>query len=201
MSKKGVVFIIIGVLCLASAAALLMFNKVESDNAYSESVRIAGIMTEQMKSAENEDVEFPTNNPDREMPEIYVEGMGYTGILEIPDLDLMLSVASEFDYGTLQISPCIYSGSMYTRDLVIAAHNYDMHFGRISSLNFDSKVIFTDTENHIYVTQVVDIETLRPDQVEELTTKTKKNDWDLTLFTCNYSGSERVTLRCKLVKQ
>ena len=90
---------------------------------------------------------------------------------------------------------------MYTRDLVIAAHNYDMHFGRISSLNFDSKVIFTDTENHRYVTQVVDIETLRPDQVEELTTKTKKNDWDLTLFTCNYSGSERVTLRCKLVKQ
>ncbi len=199
MNKKGVVFVTIGVFCLASAAALLVFNKVRSDNAYAQSTRIADILTEQIEKSE--DNEFPTDNPDREMPEISVDGMGYSGILEIPDLDLRLSVAADFDYDTLQSSPCIYSGSVYSKNIVIAAHNYDMHFGRISSLSYDAKVIFTDTENHRYITKVVDIETLRPEQVEELTTKTKDSDWDLTLFTCNYSGSERVTLRCKLVKQ
>lgn len=198
MSKKGIVFITIGVFCLASAAALFVFNKLRSDNAYAESTRIADIITEQISGGE--DAELPTDNPDREMPEVFIEGRGYGGILEIPDLDLKLSVASDFDYDTLQSSPCIYSGSVYARNLVIAAHNYDMHFGRISSLSYGSRVIFTDAENHSYITEVIGVEVLRPEQVEELTEKTAESDWDLTLFTCNYSGSERITLRCKLDK-
>lgn len=39
---------------------------------------------------------------------------------------------------------------------------------------------------------VMQVETLAPTAVEEMT----GGDWDLTLFTCTYSGQARVTVRC-----
>ena len=38
----------------------------------------------------------------------------------------------------------------------------------------------------------VQVETLAPTAVDEMT----GGDWDLTLFTCTYSGQARVTVRC-----
>ena len=80
--------------------------------------------------------------------------------------------------------------------MIIAAHNYNSHFGRISSLNSGDEVIFTDTEGcpHRYVvdyTQYVDgydIDGIFSGQEVE---------WALTLFTCTLGGKRRVTVRCE----
>ena len=66
------------------------------------------------------------------------------------------------------------------------------------TLGIGDEVKFTDAEGHEFDCEVVNIETLRPEQTEELTVKKSKNDWDISLFTCNYSGSERVTVRCAI---
>ena len=202
MNKKGLIFIFIGVLCIITALAFFIHNSAETQNAYESSARITyKLRTQLAEKEQSSDNVLPTDNPDREMPAVRIDGKRYAGILEIPSLGIELPVAESFSYAALQQTPCIYSGSVYKDNLVIAAHNYDVHFGRIGSLGFDYDVIFTDIESNRYTFKTFDIETLNPDQYTALVEKQSKNDWDLTLFTCNYSGAQRIVIRCRRVKK
>lgn len=198
MNKKALIFIFAGLLCIMAALGLYLFNIFQSGNAEKASANIVASLSEQIKLEGGESTSFPTDNPDRSMPTLEVENNLYVGILSIPSLELTLPVGDSLSYDELQSAPCLYSGSIYKRNMVIGAHNYDSHFGRISSLGIGDEVTFTDAENHVFNCEVVNLETLRPDQNDVLTEKQNENDWDISLFTCNYSGSERVTVRCAI---
>ena len=179
--------------------AIFLHNRAESQHAQTESAKIVAALSEQIAGeAKTQEETFPTDNPDRSMPELTVGDARYAGILTIPELELELPVLASFDYDSLQVTPCLYSGTVYRRNMVIGAHNYDAHFGRISSLRLGSQVRFTDAENHQYDCEAVNLETLKPNQNDVLTEKQHEGDWDITLFTCNYSGGERITVRCKM---
>lgn len=75
---------------------------------------------------------------------------------------------------------------------MIAAHNYEQHFARLSLLTAGDAVEFTDVSGAVHRYTVMQVETLAPTAVDEMT----GGDWDLTLFTCTYSGKARVTVRC-----
>ncbi len=79
--------------------------------------------------------------------------------------------------------------------MVVMAHNYDRHFGRISSLNIGDPVQFVDAKGNIFRYIVAKHETLEPGAVKPMT----NNDYDLTLFTCTYGGASRVTVRLERV--
>lgn len=200
-SKPGLIILLAGVLCVTAAAGLFVFNTVRSAQAGNESRHAVEVLTEVIGKEASKSHNLPTDDPDREMPAIEAEGERYLGILDIPALGLTLPVGESLDDDALQSTPCRYSGSIYSCDLVIGAHNYGAHFGNISTLHIGDEVNFTDAEGHVYPCEVVDLETLRPEQTEELTTKNPQNDWDMTLFTCTYSGVERTTVRCKMVKK
>ena len=190
-----------GLLCMAAALAVFLHNRFESQHAQTESEKLVAELSEQISAeSEAQSETFPTDNPDRSMPELTVQDARYAGILAIPELDLELPVLASFDYDSLQVTPCLYSGTIYRKNMVIGAHNYDAHFGRISDLRIGSEVNFTDVENNTYHCEVVSLEMLKPNQNDILTEKQHENDWDITLFTCNYSGTERITVRCKIVK-
>ena len=200
-SKFGWIIMMAGLLCMAAALAVFLHNRFESQHAQTESAKIVAELSEQISAeSETQSETFPTDNPDRSMPELTVQDARYAGILAIPELDLELPVLASFDYDSLQVTPCLYSGTIYRKNMVIGAHNYDAHFGRISDLRIGSEVNFTDVENNTYHCEVVSLEMLKPNQNDILTEKQHENDWDITLFTCNYSGTERITVRCKIVK-
>ncbi len=121
-----------------------------------------------------------------------VDGYEYIGYITIPSLGIELPVMSDWSYNRLKISPCRYSGLHYTDDLVIAAHNYKRHFGKISRLKVGDTVIFTDMNGVSIFYTVMLTETLYPKETEAM----KNSQWDLTLFTCTYGGASRVTVRC-----
>lgn len=100
---------------------------------------------------------------------------------------------SQWSYPKLKKSPCRYRGSVYKDDLVIAAHNYRTHFGRIKDLSEGDEVIFTDIDGNIFYYEVALLEILAPNAVVEM----ESSEWDLTLFTCTLGGASRVTVRCK----
>lgn len=192
-NKKSVVIISLGILCILFACGLLVYNQITANKAYQHSLQTVEKLTEVISEEESD---FPIDNYDRIMPKVKVDGMGYIGIIDIEELELKLPVSAVLDYEKLDKAPCLYSGSVYRDDMVIAAHNYENHFGRLSYLSIGSKINFTDVENNTYSYEVVNIETLSATQTDEMKTKPPTNDWDLTLFTCNYSGSKRVTIRC-----
>lgn len=136
------------------------------------------------------------------MPTVKIEGKEYIGVLSIPTIDISLPVLSRLSKSGLKAAPCRYVGSAYLDSLVIAAHNYKAHFGKLKELRIGDRLSFTDADGNIFYYEVGETEILAPDATEEMT----DSDWDLTLFTCTLActlgGKNRVTVRCfRLNKQ
>lgn len=131
-----------------------------------------------------------------EMTSVEIDGYGYIGYLYFPSLDMELPVMDQCDSKRLRRAPCWYSGSYYTNDLVIAAHNYRSSFGKLKNIIQGDLVFFTDMDGNLRGYTVEDIELLEPEDVEQM----KKSEFDLSLYTCTYDGSQRLTVRCSEIK-
>lgn len=149
---------------------------------------------------ESEDLfkEYETDKEAAEEPYIVVDNLQYIGYISIPDLDIELPVLKDWSYPNLKISPCRYKGTAYEKNLIIAAHNYNSHFGKINELSGGELIIFTDALGKTYKYEVSQTELIDGKNVEDMEFKSD-NNWDLTLFTCNLSGQARVTVRAVLV--
>ncbi|MBR3796444.1 MAG: sortase [Clostridia bacterium] len=141
-----------------------------------------------------EELEIPDYilNPNMEMPVSSYDGQDYIGILEIPAIDLKMPVISEWRYSSLKIAPCRYTGSAYTRDMVICGHNYATHFGYLNRLYTGATVVFTDIDGNRFQYVVEAKETLDAYDIEGMV----DSGWDLSLFTCTPGGKYRLTIRC-----
>lgn len=211
-NRLGRFFTGAGLILVASAVLLLIYNLWDSRRAEeSQEEILAEYLSENKKASEvpadpdgeaadSQDIPDYMLNPDMEMPEFTLSSLGdisCIGILEIPALDLQMPVISEWSYPALRLAPCRYTGSAYKGDLVIAAHNYQSHFGRLKTLSTGSEVIFTDAVGNRFVYQVAVIEALTPWSVEDMTS----GEWPLSLFTCTLDSQNRVTVRCEYSEQ
>ena len=203
MSKRrvGLVTMIIGIVAVAAGLALSGYNLWDN---YRAGIRayaaLETIVQYQEEVAATNPSETPTGLPpdsDRELPVLEVDGYRYIGTVSIPVIDVVLLVQEDWSPALLKTSPCRYMGSPYQGDLVICAHNYDTHFGRLKKLLPGDEVIFTDVEGNEFRYTVVELESLASTAVEELESGT----WDLTLFTCTVGGQMRVTVRCDLLEK
>jgi len=192
---------IIGTILIASAALLFLYNtKTDSD----AQIRSSGIVEQIHEASENyKDISSPEQLipdyilvPEIEMPSAEIDGNLYIGTLTLPDLDLELPVMGDWSYPKLKIAPCLYSGSIYEHNAVIAAHNYNSHFGRLPELDYDSNIIFTDIEGNRFYFAVVVKEVLDPKSTEDMI----NSGFDLSLYTCTLSGTSRYTVRCSLIQ-
>lgn len=105
---------------------------------------------------------------DPNMPTVEIDGYGYVGYLSVPSVGLELPVMAEWDYDRLKIAPCRQFGSSRTDDLVIAAHNYTSHFGRLSRVSAGDEVTFTDMEGIVNAYAVAAFEEVNPTLVEDI---------------------------------
>lgn len=204
--KTGIVFIAAGAVLILSALSLFAYNKIESANAGREAESLLGavqtLINEKISAAspspsasagaESSAASEPTPTLPPDMPVAEIDGYGYVGYLSIPDLELELPVMSEWDYTRLRLAPCRQFGSSRTDDLVIAAHNYDRHFGLLSKLETGAEIIFTDMDGIVNRYEVALIDTLAPDRVDDV----QNSGYDLVLYTCTYGGASRVTVFC-----
>ncbi|MGI6316866.1 MAG: sortase [Christensenellales bacterium] len=217
MRKKSKALILAGLLLLAAALSLTAYNLREDTRAKATAEEAVSCLKTILPESEDASLaegvaspalpgELPGGEvaiPDHmlksvvEMPVQTVNGQDYVGVLEIPCLSLELPVISEWNDSRLTIAPCRYKGSAYTGDLIIAAHNYRSHFGRLKNLRPGDALTFTDIDGNAFLYEVAELEILKPAAVAEM----ESGDWDLTLFTCTVGGRSRVILRCVSVKE
>lgn len=132
-------------------------------------------------------------------PEDYLERVikindeSYVSEIVIPKLDLTLPVHAEWSEALSKTAPCRYSGGIGTSDLIIAGHNYTTHFGRLDNLVIGDLIELIDCDGREFWYSVVKQETVDGHDIDGM----QSGDWDLTLFTCTYDGTRRITLRCK----
>lgn len=194
----GLLLILTGTMMILSAAGYVGYHLYTASRAGRDAEEILKEIEAALPAADlTTSAQGHFQDPGREMPTIEIRGRSYIGILEVPSLSLKLPVLSEWSYDGLRIAPCRYSGSLYSRDLVIAGHNYRKHFAGIKSLPAGSEVLFTDVEGRSCRFEVSESQVIRPADVDGMIINTD-HSWDMTLFTCTSGGSARCALRCSL---
>ena len=192
MPKKiGIAIVTIGAVLIFSALLLFLHNRHEDIQAGRE----AESLLERIEAA-MDTTEPPYCTPlAPQMPTVMLDGYEYVGYIEIPALNLKLPVMSEWSYSRLKIAPCRQFGSSRTDDLVIAAHNYESHFGHLKDLSAGDIVVFTDMDHIANSYSVEKIETLKPNEVGAV----QHSGYDLVLYTCTKGGETRVTVFCNRI--
>ena len=130
-----------------------------------------------------------------ELPVITIDGRDYVGILSIPSLELDLPVQKEWSYDNIKVSPSVYCGSVLTGDMVICAHNYQAHFGKLRGSAEGDLVVFKDMAGNEYRYQVAENTVVDPYAQEEV----RSSGYPLSLLTCTPGGQQRVLIRCEEV--
>ena len=222
--KAGIVCLSMGAVLMISALLLFMYNQAEdrrAGEASAAAVTELQTLLEKRTEAETREEEAETNIPEEtkgleetensaeteaeevpageEAPRMTVEeigGYGYIGILELPTLGLELPVMEECTDGNLKKAPCLYHGSAAEGNLVIAGHNYRQHFGYLPDVEIGDTITFTDMDGVVYTYEVGAVEPLAATAVKEM----NESEWELSLYTCTYSGNERITVRCRRVE-
>lgn len=195
-ADRGTAWIHVGLLLIAAALFLSAYNEMASHEARNSAQQVIEQLCETLPTESTAGTEAPAVpeyllDAGREMPVQTINGRDYIGVLSIPSLELELPVISQWDYPALKVAPCRYSGSLYQDNLIICAHNYASHFGKLKTLQPGDTVQFTDMDENVVTFRMVERETLGPTDVEGM----KAGDWDLTLFTCTVGGQTRVTIR------
>lgn len=197
----GIVLTTVGAMLVCAALLLFCYNRYEDDSAGREA---ESLLTEVLSAIETaKPVTSLSSLPTAEEGETYVEteeemllyridGENYIGYLTILDLKLQLPVMSDWDYDRLKKAPCRQFGSVETDDLVIAAHNYKNHFGKLGTLTVGASVSFTDMTGTKHSYTVTSITTLPEDAVDAV----QNSGHDLVLYTCTLAGTTRVAVFC-----
>lgn len=197
--RLGKSLIILGLLLIATALFLTCKNiwDISKAGADSNSVldKLVPIIEDATGPSAEEEVPDYILNPEMDMPVKVIDGVEYIGTISIEKTGVTLPIALELNRKNLKTSPCRYKGSAYKDDLIIAAHNYPSHFGKIKYLEIGDAVVIKDMDGNEFDYQVVSSEILKGTDIEQM----MEGDWDLTVFTCTIGGRNRVTVRCERV--
>ena len=199
----------LGTALLLSALFLVIHNVLEDRSSGEEAKVILHSLKDEipeytepgttMPIAENYDLFAEYEEPvTPEMETVEINGNVYIGYISIPEIDIELPVLESWSYPNLKIAPCRYVGSIYENNIILCAHNYTTHFGKIGNLHTDDEIILTDVSGKEWHYSVINIEQLPGTAVEDIKFG-NADDWDLTLFTCTLSGQSRVTVRATLI--
>ena len=194
-ASPGVLCVLLGVVLLLAALGLYGYNRWEDAQAGAEAQTVVQDLQEKVVEQTQSAASAPAidySSLDPELPVVELDGYEYVGYVSIPAIGIDLPVMSEWSYPKLKISPCRQFGSSRTDDLVIAAHNYESHFGKLASLTAGDSVTFTDMDGIVNEYVVNKVEVLDPHSVEEV----EHSGYALVLYTCTYGGKTRVTVFC-----
>ena len=125
-------------------------------------------------------------------PSAAPEDPAFLGVLSVPAVSLTVPVLAEWSYYHLTLAPCRDCGSVETGDLVIAAHNYDTHFGRLSRIAPGDSVYFTDMAGSTTEYAAASVEQRDPSDAEGV----RDSGYPLVLYTCSWDCTARVTIFC-----
>ena len=211
--KRGIILIALGALLLTAAVSLVIYNRCRDSEAGKEaektvSVIKAYIETESARNSSDTAPDMPTEDSqsqkndeeviaeEQEPEPLEIDGVYYIGLIYLPKLDIELPVTRDWSYNGMANAACRYSGALFTHDLIICAHNYTSFFLNLEKLGVGDEVIFTSLRGKQYHYSVAWQELIGG--YDTNTMLSGSDDWDLTLFTCTWSGYSRVTLRCVL---
>lgn len=196
MNKISKVLVFIGISLIVVSGIITINNNYEDNKAKDNSNDV-------LKGIKSNIEENTTNNSNtsnnvvkttKKDNTLEVDGNKYIGIITIPTLNIELPIMSDYSESKLKIAPCLYYGIIYDK-LIICAHSYKSHFGTLSKLSQNDKIIITNIYGENIIYEVLEIEVLDSNDIEKMI----DTEFDLTLYTCTNDGMKRITVRANKV--
>lgn len=209
MMKKNkgveVVATVIAITCLVSGSAIGFIN-LSTERAQSEEnqqvlreLSASRNKTVEEKIYQTEETEAIIDSEEEsELKESIVpdDGREYYGMIEIEELGIRLPVLKEYTDANMKTTPCVYYGQAESDNLVVVGHNYDSQLGAFNNIEGTLHITMQLVDGSVYEYQSTAVEYLKPEQVDEML----MGHWDFTVFTCSYSGQERIAVRCDRIR-
>ena len=177
--------LLLGSVLILAAVCLYVYDRLEDARAGAEAASAVSQLRQSQSAeveTENEETAQPAGSRGPETPQ------------EPDEADSgAASSGPEWSKANLKVSPCRQCGSVAGRDLVIAAHNYKSHFGRLSSLKEGDEVRLTLQDGTEAVYAVERLAQLSPEHPEAV----REGNASLVLYTCTPGGKARVTVYCR----
>ena len=191
MNNIGEKLICVGALLILVAFGILIKNNYEDYLAGEDSTQALEILNNYITEVENNNIKVDDEN----LTLKNINGFDYALVITIPSINLELPVLADWDYTKLKKAPCIYYGSIMENNLVILGHNYRSHFGSLSKLEANEKIIITDLNSNKYIYEVANKTVIDPHDSKEVI----ETDYDLTIFSCYNSGTQRIVINANRI--
>lgn len=195
------ILITLGCCCIIAAAALSTYNYFDDQRAAQAAEELTSTLSLILEQSKPEQTPPPideqltqidmSENAEIAPDSIAVDTYEVCGILNIPGIRIKLAIIQDWSYPNLNISACRYTGAP-DGQMIIMAHNYRNHFGKLGELMPGDSISYTDIYGNECNYTVTGTEIWATNQLREIIS----GDWDLTLFTCTYGGANRVVVRC-----
>lgn len=197
-SLRSKVFMGIGGVLILLSAALLFYNVRVDDTVEKNTNTILESIEKSQVWKDRELLSGNVSGPSGGIKNVIeIDGYYYVGEIEIPSISLKLPIMEEYKYENLEIAPCVFAGQPGQPGFVIAGHNYRRHFQPVKELPDGTRILFHAADGREFVYEVSTLETIGPEEVEKMIS----DEWDMTLFTCTYTGKQRAALRCSLISE
>ena len=199
MSRKGIFFIILGLVVL-SVPFFRHEQDVKQANRYIEEMEEIGVSDdgkEDRPEKEKDKAGIGKKKASGKIPE------GAIGIIEIKSLDLCYPIFEGAE--SMQLNSGIghlpeSAGLLEKGNCVLAGHNGSRRgtfFTNLSKIQMGAKVIVTNKEKESHIYEVVDTEIVGS---YDASVREESEVECITLFTCAYHGTQRFVCRCRLVE-
>ena len=212
MKKKGSVFIAMGLLLLAAALLLTLYNLWDGHRAdVAAQAAVSSLKTMlsdiRMEPTEPEPSEAPTEVQEQAPTEAQEQAPAAEEAPEETAAPLP-ALLREREMPTLELEGYNYIGVLEVPDLelslpVMEQWDYDRlkispcrFAGNLKTVPLGTEIRFTDAEGTVFTYAVASFDTVGPNDVERMI----HGDWDLTLFTCNTNGQTRCAIRCDRIQ-
>lgn len=191
--KNGKFLIIIGLVLLLGSLGLLLFSQhqVKAGN------ELAGEVVEKMDSLMPErqagiiDTDVDSN---RQMPILQIDGLDFSGMVEIPEFGVKLPIYSTWDTGKLTSFPCRFYGSVYDSSLIIGGNDQSGQFDCLQKMDLGAAVKIVDMQGAEFSYSVARIDRSKSADLDILWDA----EYDLTVFARYANSKEYVIVRLQV---
>ena len=195
MKHKSNILIVLGILMILAALGIFGYNQYEDQSVNQQNE----VILETLEKKQQEDkTALYRQYPNIPMPVVEIDGLNYIGTIKAPAIDLNTPVLATYDAATMEVTPALYSGTAYQKNMLMLGHNYQSCFGKLANIKIGDEVLFIDNHKNEFYYEVIDYLIINENEFDKILSQ--EDPWDFTMFTCTWSGYDRVVIRCKLVK-
>lgn len=197
--KNGKILIIIGLVLLLGSLGLLLFSQhqMKAGNELAGEVvkKMDSLMPERQAGLIDTDTDVDVDvDSNCQMPILQIDGLDFSGMVEIPEFDVRMPIYSTWDTGKLTSFPCRFYGSAYEGSLIIGGNDQSGQFDCLQKMDLGTAVKIVDMQGAEFSYSVVRIDHSKSADLDILWDA----EYDLTMFARYANSKEYVIVRLQM---